>query len=127
MRPVITFVRTLTPAERHSLQQGLRSADAFTLRRCQILLASADGLLTNDSGPGHLSAALGKRTWVLWSGTAPSAVWKPRGGELRLFEAHVPCAPCAERVCPVAGHPCLTWLEPGEIARSILADLGPPA
>ena len=43
MRPVITFVRTLTPAERHSLQQGLRSADAFTLRRCQILLASADG------------------------------------------------------------------------------------
>src|SRR5262245_59001710 len=43
MRPVITFVRTLTPAERQSLQQGLRSADAFTLRRCQILLASAGG------------------------------------------------------------------------------------
>ena len=43
MRPVITFVRTLTPAERQSLQQGLRSADAFTLRRSQIVLASADG------------------------------------------------------------------------------------
>lgn len=43
MRPVITFVRTLTPTERQHLQQGLRSADAFTLRRCQILLASADG------------------------------------------------------------------------------------
>jgi len=43
MRPVITFVRTLTPAERQHLQQGLRSPDAFTLRRCQILLASASG------------------------------------------------------------------------------------
>ena len=43
MRPVITFVRTLTPAERQHFQQGLRSADAFTLRRCQILLASAAG------------------------------------------------------------------------------------
>jgi transposase len=43
MRPVITFVRPLTLAERQHLQQGLRSADAFTLRRCQILLASADG------------------------------------------------------------------------------------
>ncbi len=43
MRPVITFVRTLTPVERQHLHKGLRSADAFTLRRCQILLASADG------------------------------------------------------------------------------------
>src|SRR5258708_9573400 len=43
MRPVITFVRTLTTIERQHLQEGLRSADAFTLRRCQILLASAGG------------------------------------------------------------------------------------
>lgn len=38
------FVRTLTAAERQSLQAGLRSAHAFTVRRCQILLASANGL-----------------------------------------------------------------------------------
>ena len=43
MRPVTTFVRSLTDAERQALQQGLRSADAFTLRRCQILLASSNG------------------------------------------------------------------------------------
>jgi transposase len=42
MRPPI-FVRTLTEAERQSLEQGLRSKDAFVLRRCQILLASARG------------------------------------------------------------------------------------
>ncbi len=42
MRPPI-FVRTLTEAERAALEQGLRSADAFVLRRCQILLASARG------------------------------------------------------------------------------------
>ncbi len=43
MRPVITFVRTLTNTERQCLQEGLRSTTAFTLRRCQILLASAAG------------------------------------------------------------------------------------
>jgi transposase len=43
MKPPI-FVRTLTAAERQQLQAGLRSADAFTVRRCQILLASAAGL-----------------------------------------------------------------------------------
>ena len=40
-RPI--FVRPLSDAERKTLQAGLRSPDAFTLRRCQILLASADG------------------------------------------------------------------------------------
>src|SRR5438552_6708611 len=43
MRPTTSFVRTLTAGERQQLQAGLRSADAFTLRRCQILLASASG------------------------------------------------------------------------------------
>jgi ADP-heptose:LPS heptosyltransferase len=89
------------------------------------LLASADGLLTNDSGPAHLAAALGKPVWILWSGTAPSEVWKPRGGIPRLFETWVPCSPCSLRDCPVAGHPCLSRLEPEEVARGILADLAP--
>jgi transposase len=38
-----SFVRTLTAAEKQQLQAGLRSADAFTVRRCQILLQSAKG------------------------------------------------------------------------------------
>jgi transposase len=38
-----TFVRTLSAAERQQLQAGLRAADAFTVRRCQILLASNNG------------------------------------------------------------------------------------
>ena len=37
------FVRPLTDAERDHLTAGLRAPDAFTLRRCQILLASARG------------------------------------------------------------------------------------
>ena len=37
------LIRALTDAEVHAVQEGLRSADAFVLRRCQILLASARG------------------------------------------------------------------------------------
>jgi transposase len=40
MKPPI-FVRTLSKNERQELEAGLRSSDAFVLRRCQILLASA--------------------------------------------------------------------------------------
>src|SRR5215208_4960434 len=42
MRPPI-YVRPLTDAEREQVEAGLRSSDAFTLRRSQIVLASARG------------------------------------------------------------------------------------
>ena len=48
MKPI--FVRTLTPEERTRLTQGLRSPDAFTLRRCQILLASDRGARPSTIG-----------------------------------------------------------------------------
>jgi transposase len=40
-RPI--YIRPLTDDERQALHAGLRSTDAFTLRRCQVLLASAQG------------------------------------------------------------------------------------
>ena len=43
MKPPL-FIRPLTDPERQAIRDGLRSPDAFTLRRCQILLASAEGL-----------------------------------------------------------------------------------
>ena len=42
MKPPI-FVRTFSKEEREALEAGVRSSDAFVLRRCQILLASARG------------------------------------------------------------------------------------
>ncbi len=53
MKPPL-FVRPLTDSERAALRAGLRSPVAFTLRRCQILLASADGLR-----PAQIAARLG--------------------------------------------------------------------
>jgi transposase len=40
------YVRPLLADERATLEAGLRSASAFTVRRCQILLASAEGQTT---------------------------------------------------------------------------------
>ena len=41
--PKAIFVRPLTASEQTALEAGLRSPDAFTLRRCQIVLANARG------------------------------------------------------------------------------------
>ncbi len=37
------FIRPFTEDEQRQIQAGLRSSDAFVLRRCQVLLASARG------------------------------------------------------------------------------------
>ena len=54
MKPPI-LVRPLTDAERSRLEAGLHSSDAFVLRRCQILLASARG-----EGPRRIATAVGR-------------------------------------------------------------------
>jgi transposase len=53
MKPPI-FVRSLSQEEREALQAGLRSKDAFVLRRSQILLASSRG-----ESPPKIAASLG--------------------------------------------------------------------
>jgi transposase len=53
MKPPL-FVRPLSGPERAALREGLRSPDAFTLRRCQVLLASDRG-----QRPSQVAAALG--------------------------------------------------------------------
>jgi transposase len=53
MNPPVS-VRPLTDDERARLEEGLRSSDAFVLRRCQLLLASARG-----ERPPRIAEALG--------------------------------------------------------------------
>src|SRR5215210_3730928 len=53
MKPPI-FVRLLSEKERESLEAGLRSKDAFVLRRSQILLASSRG-----ESPPKIARSLG--------------------------------------------------------------------
>lgn len=48
------YVRTLTGEERARLEAGLRSSSAFTLRRAQIVLASA-----YKEPPARIAASLG--------------------------------------------------------------------
>jgi transposase len=59
MRPPL-FVRPLSPEELPGLRAGLRSPSAFTLRRSQILLASAERLK-----PSEIRARLGCATQTI--------------------------------------------------------------
>jgi transposase len=63
------FVRRLTPGERHQFEVGLRSSDAFVLRRCQIVLASARGEATAAIAAqvGCSDQTVRNVVWAFWT------------------------------------------------------------
>ncbi len=93
MKRPIYDVRPLSDAEHETLEAGLRSPDAFTLRRCQILLASADGqnayqIATNlgcnpQTQHATPSTSSTRRAFPRRSGEAPTARTPSIGPSMR--------------------------------------------
>ncbi|MCZ6507204.1 MAG: lipopolysaccharide heptosyltransferase II [Acidobacteria bacterium] len=63
-------------------------------------------LLTNDSGPMHLAAALGVRCAALFGPTDPART-APRGESHRVLYSSRWCSPCFRRRCPLGHHRCM--------------------
>ncbi len=78
-------------------------------------------LITNDSGPMHLAAALGVPVVAVFGPTD----WRetaPRGPRCRLVREEVECAPCKQRECPI-DHRCMTRITADRVlaeARALL-------
>ena len=62
-------------------------------------------LLTNDSGPMHIAAALGLPTVALFGPTDPDKTG-PYGDGHHVFRTQVDCAPCFKRRCPLPEQLC---------------------
>jgi heptosyltransferase-2 len=62
-------------------------------------------LITNDSGPMHVAAALGTPTLAIF-GPTDSRETAPRGPRQRLLREEVHCSPCKLRECPI-DHRCM--------------------
>jgi heptosyltransferase-2 len=62
------------------------------------ILSRAKLLVTNDTGPMHLAAAVGTPTLALFGSTNP--IWtRPFGERHRVLRESVPCSPCYQRTC----------------------------
>ena len=66
-------------------------------------LAECELVVTNDSGPMHLAAAVGTRTLSL-QGPADPELTRPLGeGHVLLWGGELPCVPCVRNECPRTG------------------------
>lgn len=71
-----------------------------SLRQLIALLAQCRVVITNDSGPMHLAAALGLPVVAVFGSTDERATG-PLGPKARAVKRHVPCSPCGLRECPI--------------------------
>lgn len=78
-------------------------------------------LLTNDSGPMHVAAALGTPVVVPFGSTSPELTGPGLPGDVRhqLLRANVPCSPCFLRECPIDFR-CMNGISAEEVVNAVL-------
>jgi ADP-heptose:LPS heptosyltransferase len=91
-----------------------------TLRELGELLANSGAAVVANTGPAHLAAATGTPVVSLFAPTVPFAQWGPyRVPHVRLGAATAACAGTRAKVCPVAGHPCLSSIDENEVVAAV--------
>ncbi len=93
------------------------------LAQAAAVLNDADLLVTNDTGPAHLAAALGRPTLVIFGPTNPLTT-RPLSPSAEIVRQAPDCAPCMLRDCPI-DHRCMTAITPDEVFERAAAMLGP--
>jgi heptosyltransferase-2 len=86
------------------------------------VLSVVDALVTNDTGPAHIAAALGKPTLVIFGPTIPETT-RPFPSNAEIIYKPPDCAPCMLRDCPI-DHRCMTAIKPEEVFEKMKTVLG---
>ena len=83
--------------------QVLNLAGRTSLRELCAALKTCRVVLTNDTGPMHLAAAVGSAVVVPFGSTSPEMTGPGMPGDPRhhFLKANVPCTPCFLRECPI--------------------------
>lgn len=99
----------------------LNLAGKTSLRQLMALLKLCRVVLTNDSGPMHVAAALGTPVVVPFGSTSPELTGPglPGDSRHRLLTSAAPCSPCFRRTCPIDFR-CMTGISTDRVTQAIL-------
>jgi heptosyltransferase-2 len=89
-----------------------------SLAETTALLSIADLLVTNDTGPSHVAAAVDCPSVVVFGPTDPTTT-APFSKLSQVVRRPPACAPCMLRDCPI-DHRCMTAIAPEEVYESAM-------
>jgi lipopolysaccharide heptosyltransferase II len=94
-------------------QQPVVLTGKTTLDQITAILGLVDLVVTNDTGPAHIAAALGCPTIVIFGPTNPLTT-RPFSFKAEILRHAPDCAPCMLRDCPI-DHRCMTAITVDEV------------
>lgn len=98
--------------------RALALCGALSLGELGALLDSAELLISNNSGPVHLAAAVGTPVVDMYALTNPQHTpWQVPN---RVLNADVPCKYCYQSICPEQHHHCLNGVLPRDVVAAAL-------
>jgi heptosyltransferase II len=102
----------------------LNLAGKTSLRQLMALLKLCRVVLTNDTGPMHVAAALGTPVVVPFGSTSPELTAPGLPGDPRhqLLRSGAPCSPCFRRACPIDFR-CMAGISTERVVAAVQAAL----
>ena len=111
-----TILAHLTPRTR---AQVTAAAGSLAFPAFCALIAAANVVVTNNTGPMHMAAALATPVVALFALTNPPEQWGPWRVPHRMLWHDVPCRLCYSRVCPTT-HACLREVRPRQVVEAVV-------
>ena len=96
-------------------------AGKTSLRELCAAMKACSAVLTNDTGPMHVAAAVGTPVVAPFGSTSPELTgpgW-PAGHGHELILGQAPCAPCFRRTCPIDFR-CMTSIDVDQMVKAML-------
>ncbi len=85
------------------------------------ILACCQAVVSPDSGPAHMAAAMGVPVLTLFGPTSPDR-WSPRGLTSRVIRQELACSPCSNHgrgSCRLGSHECLQSLGAAQVFQAL--------
>lgn len=89
-----------------------------SLQELAALLARCNLVISNDSGPVHVAAAVGTPTITIF-GPSDDTKYRPLGEKHQIVKTEIDCRPCGKHQCPLGHHQCMTKIKVDEIINVI--------
>jgi ADP-heptose:LPS heptosyltransferase len=84
------------------------------------VLEGASVVVSGNTGPAHLAAAVGTPVVSIFAPVVPAERWRPWGvASVVLGDQEIACAGCRARTCPLAEQHCLAAVTPEAVAGAL--------
>jgi heptosyltransferase-2 len=110
----LDIMREITSRSSFPSSRFLNMTGKTGLRQLAALISECDVVISNDSGPMHMAAAMFVPTIAIFGSTESTATG-PLGEGHKIISKDIACSPCLKRECPEGHIKCMTEISTEDV------------